>query len=106
MSETSGATIAATFNTRRQADLALEHLVQELGIERADIFLALEGDDNSAGAAPGGADAESGHPGVDPASDPAIAGGINLSVDLADAQKVRDVRAALEELGGEDVAVE
>ena len=103
MNNTSGATIAATFDTRRQADLALEHLVQELGIERTDIFLAPEGDDNSA---PGGADAESGHPGVDPAADPAIAGGINLSVDLPDDQKVRDVRAALEEFGGEDIAVE
>jgi hypothetical protein len=46
------------------------------------------------------------HPGVDPANDPAIAGGIILSVNLADDQRARDVRAALEELGGEDIAAE
>jgi hypothetical protein len=106
MSDTPGATVVATFNTRRQADLALEHFVQELGVDCADIVLAPEADDNSAGSAPGGVDAESGHLGVDPASDPAIAGRINLSVDLADDQKVRDIRAVLEEIGGEDIAAE
>jgi len=104
MTKAAGATLTATFNTRRQADLALERLVQELGIERADVFLVPEGNENSAGSDPDGADAESGHPGVDPASDPALAGGIVLSVDLSDEANVGDVRAALRELGGQDVA--
>lgn len=56
-------------------------------------------------AAPQAMDAESGHSGVDPTSDPAIAGGINLPVDLADDQKVRDVRGH-EKIGGENIAVE
>ena len=77
-------------------------LFKNLESGAAAFSLASQGDDDSAG----GADAESGHPGVDSVSDPAIAGGINLSVDLADDQKVRDARAALEELGGEGVAVE
>lgn len=106
MSEAAGATITATFKTRRQADLALEHLVQDLGIDRTDVFLAAEGDSNSVGREPAGADVESGHPNTDPASDPALAGGITLSVDLADEARVQDVRAALEEVGGEDLAVE
>lgn len=106
MSEAAGATIATTFNTRRQADLALEHLVQELGLERTDIFLVAQGNDNTAGETPDGADAESGHPNMDPASDPALAGGIAMSVDLADEDRVRDVRAVLEEFGGTDIMVE
>jgi hypothetical protein len=106
MGDTAGVTISATFNTRRQADLALEHLVQELGVERTDIFLVPEGDDNSVGIDADGADVESGHPGVDPASDPALEGGITLSVDLADDDRVNDVRAKLEQLGGADIVAE
>jgi hypothetical protein len=106
MNDPAGATIAATFNTRRQADLALEHLVQELGIDRSDIFLVPEGADNSFGTMRDGADAESGHPGVDRAADPVLVGGITLSVDFADDENLRDIRAALEEHGAEDIAAE
>jgi hypothetical protein len=106
MTETTGVTITASFNTRRQAELAVEHLVQELGIERTDIFLTPEGTENSAGSDAAGADVESGHPGVDPASDPALAGGISLSVDLASGEKISEIRSWFEEQGGEDIAVE
>jgi hypothetical protein len=106
MAEAAGATIEATFNTRRQADLAVEHLVQELGIERTDIFLAAEGDANSAGSVVDGADAESGHPGVDPAGDPALAGGIAVSIDVADEAVLPAIRSTLEDYGGKDIAAE
>ena len=106
MTASAGATITAIFSTRRQADLAIEQLVQELEIDRSDIFVTPEGDENSAGDEEDGADAESGHPGVDPAGDPALAGGINLSIDLADEEDVAAVRAVLEEHGGEDIAAE
>lgn len=106
MTSSAGATITATFSTRRQADLAVEQLVQELAIDRSDIFVAPEGDDNSAGTEEDGADAESGHPNTDPAGDPALAGGLSLSVDLADEDDIAAVRAVLEEHGGEDVAAE
>ena len=56
--DSAGATITATFNTRRQADLAVEHLVQEHGIERTNIFVVAEGPENSAGNSVGGVDAE------------------------------------------------
>ena len=106
MTASAGATITATFSTRRQADLAIEQLVQEHGIDRSGIFVTPEGDDNSAGSDEDGADAESGHPDVDPAGDPALAGGLAVSVDLPDDGDVAAVRAVLEEHGGEDIAAE
>ncbi|UAK25566.1 hypothetical protein [Sphingomonas nostoxanthinifaciens] len=106
MTTSAGATITATFSTRRQADLAIEQLVQEHGIDRSAIFVTPVGDDNSAGSEEDCADAESGPPGVDPAGDPALAGGLDVSVDLADEGNVAAVRAALQEHGGEDIATE
>jgi hypothetical protein len=106
MTVSTGATITATFSTRRRADLAVEQLVQELEIERSDIFVTPEGDENSSGSEVDGADEQSGHPGVDPASDPALAGGLSVSIDLADDDDLAAVRAVLEEHGGEDIAAE
>lgn len=48
-------TLSGTFDSRRQADLAVERLVQELGNERTDIF-SPAGADNSAGSMRDGAD--------------------------------------------------
>jgi len=42
MSDDSIATISGTFATREAADRAVEHLVQEHGIDRADIFVQAE----------------------------------------------------------------
>lgn len=106
MSSSEGATISATFSTRRQADLAVEQLVQELQIDQSDIFVTPEGGENSAGTEEAGADAESGHPDVDPAGDPALAGGLRVSVDLADDGHLAAVRKVLEEHGGADIAAE
>lgn len=54
-------TIKGTFPTRREVEIAVEHLVQEYGLERTDIFIEPLGDANSSGTAPTGADVESGH---------------------------------------------
>ena len=58
-------TIFGTFGTRRDAELAVEHLVQEHGIEPAEISIRPAGEANSAGTKAAGADVESGHPGVE-----------------------------------------
>ncbi len=55
-------TIIGSFSTRRQAELAVEHLVQEHGIARTDVFIQAQGRANSAGTELAGADIESGHP--------------------------------------------
>ncbi len=106
MTQVAGVTITATFPTRRRADLAVEQLVQEHGIERTAIFVVPEGTENSVGSEADGADAESGHPDVDPTGDPALAGGLNVSIDLADESALEEVRAILKEHGGKDVNAE
>lgn len=75
-------TIKALFPSRREVELAVEHLVQEYGIERTDIFIEPSGNENSAGEA-AGADAESGHPGAPPdAGGAAYEGQLRVSVDM------------------------
>src|SRR3546814_6779232 len=58
-------TINACFSSRREADLALEHLTQEHGVERTDIFVQSATDENTAGTEVAGADAAAGDPGTD-----------------------------------------
>lgn len=53
-------TIKGLFPSRREVELAVEHLVQEYGIERTDIFIEPAGSENSAGDEPAGADVASG----------------------------------------------
>ena len=106
MTEPAGATIAATFSSRRQADLAVEHLVQDIGIERTDVFIAADGTENSAGDVADGADVESGHRGVEADGDPALAGSISVAIDLAGDADLARVRSTLEEYGGKDIATE
>lgn len=95
-----GDTVTGRFESRREAELAVEHLVQEHGVERTDIFIEPESNANSAGVVEAGADAESGHPGFDKNSEPALEGAIIVSVDVNDDQ-VDVVRDVMTEAGGE-----
>ncbi len=49
MAENATSTIRATFETREAADLAVEHLVQQHGIARPDIFIQSASNENTAG---------------------------------------------------------
>ena len=92
-------TIVATFETRRDAETAVEHLVQEHGVERANIFVRARGTANSAGIRPAGADVESGHLSSDERGRPKVAGPIELSVQCRPEQSAK-VEATLDEAGG------
>ncbi len=92
--------ITATFDTRRDADMAVERLVQELGIERTDIFVAAEGDDNTAGVEAAGSDAAGSVPSEEARDDGAHQGGITVSVDVNDDALAEKIRDALEEFDG------
>jgi hypothetical protein len=54
MSEDRTTTIKAVFETREAADLAVEHLVQQHGVSRPDIFVQSTTDQNTAGVRPSG----------------------------------------------------
>ncbi|MBS0549312.1 MAG: hypothetical protein JSR24_16280 [Proteobacteria bacterium] len=80
-------TITGHFSTRKEADLAVEHVVQEHGIPRPDIFIQPLGADNSAGSK----------------STPAAHGDIEVSVDCHDIDKARAVKLAFEQTGGHEI---
>ena len=85
-------TIVAQFESRRQAELAVERLVQEHGIPRTDVFVRARGEANSSGVKAAGADIESGHPGVEKHGSPQLAGMIKVSVDCHGDQSVKVCR--------------
>ncbi len=99
-----GTTLKASFETRREAEMTIERLVQEFGIERTDIFVAAEGSENSAGEQKAGSDTEAGSPSPDDRDDASLKGRITVSVDIDDDDHAAEVRSAFAEFGAEDVA--
>ena len=89
-------TITGKFAVRREAELAVEHLVQELGIDRSAVEVTTDTSENTAGVVAAGAD-------TDPATgDPdasARHGGIAVSV-TADEAVADKVQAAMWQAGG------
>ena len=98
MSDNATTTVSAVFQTREAADYAIEHLVQQHGLNRADIFAEAQGDDNTAGTRPSGGDANKG----DTPSEPALQGAVKVSADTS--RDTADlVRATFQEMGGQDI---
>lgn len=83
--------------------IAFEHLVQEYGIERTDIFINVEGSQNSAGEDPDGAENEAGTPSVAARDDTPLNGAILVSVDLNNDDQFATVKSALREFGDIDL---
>lgn len=98
-------TIVANFDTRRDAETAVEHLVQEHGIDRADILVSAHGTANTAGTRPAGADVESGHPGVEKDGKPKLSGPIEVTVECG-SDRATLVRSALERAGARKLRAE
>ena len=96
-------TLKATFATRREAEMTVERLVQEYGIERTDIFVVADGDENTAGEYAARADVEPGEAAPVARDDVPLHGQINVSVDIADDAVAEQVRAAFEEFQGEAI---
>ncbi len=95
MADDSTTTISATFQTRQAADLAIEHLVQQHGISRPDIFVQSAGDRNTAGSTPSGGDASRGE---GARRDAPLAGEIEVSADIA-SSLAATVRRSLADAG-------
>lgn len=94
-------TLTATFDTREAADLAIEHLVQQYGIDRSDVFVEAKGSENTAGTKPSGGDVEN-REGDGVRTDAALDGQLQVSVDLA-LDDLDKAQAAFREAGARDV---
>lgn len=101
MSDQSTMTIRATFAARDEAERAVEHLVQEHGIARADVFVRSTQSENSAGERVSGGDAAT-EPAEGSAFPPALRGTIEVSADVAQGDLER-VREAFHELGALEI---
>jgi hypothetical protein len=91
------------FETRREAEMSVERLVQEYGVDRSRILVAAAGSDNSAGVEEAGSDTAAGAPTPESRHDAALNGSVMVSVDLADDATAQDVRAAFAEFRAESV---
>lgn len=98
-----GTTLKGNFDTRREADMTIERLVQEFGIERTEIFVFAEGSESSAGEEKAGSDTEAGSPSPDDRDDAALKGSITVSIDIENDDEAAKVRSAFAEFGAEDV---
>ena len=94
-------TIVAHFETRRDAEIAVEHLVQQHRVARTDIFIRARGEANSAGTKAAGADVESGH-GPQKRGTPELGGQIEVSVDYRGSEP-DVVREALKTAGSRSI---
>jgi hypothetical protein len=62
-------TITGLFQTRREAELAVEHLVQDNGLDRSCVEVRAAGEENTSGTKASGADAAIRHRGSDAPGD-------------------------------------
>jgi hypothetical protein len=72
-------TIIGEFDTRRDAELAVEHVVQDCGVPRSDVFVQPAGGANTAGTRPAGADAKAA---PTPEAHQKLEGSLEVSVDF------------------------
>lgn len=101
VADESTTTIWALFSTRDAAERAVERLVQEHGVDRADVFVQSTRPDNTSGSAPSGGNVAS-EPAEGSAFDPALKGAIEVSADVT-AADARQVRQAFSSLGADEV---
>jgi len=98
-----GTTLTANFKTRRAAEMTVERLVQEYGVERTDIFMAAGGSQNTAGMKLSGSDTGGREASAEDRDDAALNGPIEVSVDLEDENLATRVREAFAEWSASDV---
>jgi len=95
--------LSAIFATREAADLAVEHLVQEYGVDRAFIYVEPVGDENSAGVLASGGDHASGRTGSHDRPDGSHHGEIEVTVPIA--QNEAMLKRVLSEVGARRIEV-
>lgn len=95
--------LTAKFDTRREAEMTIERLVQQFKIERTDVFVAAEGEENTAGIEKAGSDTEAGAPSPEDRNDSRLTDRVIVSVDIEDDGLADEVRAAFAEFDASEV---
>ncbi len=95
--------LTAKFDTRREAEMTVERLVQQFEIERTDVFIAAEGDENTAGVEEAGSDTRAGGPSPEDRDDAQLAGRVVVSVDIEDDALAEEVRSAFAEFDASEI---
>ncbi|UVO50103.1 hypothetical protein M0208_06065 [Sphingomonas sp. SUN019] len=98
-----GIMLTATFGTRREAEMAVERLVQEFDLDRAAISLSTEGEENSAGEDQAGSDNSADRLGDGGRDDAALRGAIVVTAEVVDEDAAEKVRSAFGEFDAEGV---
>ena len=93
--------LSATFETRREAELTIERMVQDYGIARELVTVGPAEDENSAGVAPNGSDLPDARADTDTTEKAELAGAIKVSVNVQDDATAQRVREAFGEFEGE-----
>ncbi len=96
-------TISAEFETRRDAEMAVEHIVQEHGLDRSSVSVVSATAENSAGTKPSGSDLENGHEKASSTVRPALGGKLKVSVEVDDGSR-KKVLSSFSSHGGKQIA--
>ena len=83
--------ISARFDTRREAEMAIERLVQTHGFDRATIEVVSAAAQNSVGIEVAGADAKRGETAPSQADDAALNGRVEVTTSDSDHETIRAV---------------
>ncbi|WP_137391142.1 hypothetical protein [Rhodoligotrophos defluvii] len=98
-----GRTIIGTFRTREDAELAVEHLVQEHGINRRDVAVTAADRENTAGEDFNIIEAERGGPDPDKDRATALRGLIRIATELDQEKLVGPVEQTFRSCGAVDI---
>ncbi len=87
--------LTGKFDTRREAEMTVERLVQQFDIDRGKIVVAADGDENTAGVEEAGS--EAGQPSPEARDDAELNGKVVVTVEVADDAAASEVREAFAE---------
>ena len=96
--------LTAKFDTRREAEMTVERLVQQFEIDRAKVVVAADGSENTAGVAKDGSDRKAADPSPEARDDAELNGKVVVTVEVAVEDTAKEVRAAFTEFDASEQA--
>lgn len=98
--------LTAKFDTRREAEMTVERLVQQFEIDRAKVVITADGAENTAGVVEDGSEQKAGEPSPEARDDAELNGKVVVAVDVADDDTASEVRAAFNEFDASEQAAQ